>query len=232
MTYHGRMSRAIAYTRVSTSEQGASGLGLSAQLATLEAEAARRGWGPLGVVTEVASGGSLKARPLLSDVLDRLDRGEADALIVAKLDRLARSLADFARIMERAEAGGWALVCVDLGVDTSTPAGKLTASVIAASAAYERDMVRARTRDALQVKKAQGHRLGRPSSLPAEVLERIAARRAEGATLRAIAAELMADAIPTAQGRPTWSAQQVAQALGTWERDRAAEAVRAGLAAA
>ena len=100
----------------------------------------------------------------------------------------------------------------------------MLASVVAATAAYERDLIRQRTREALAAKKAQGARLGRPSALPVEVLDRIAARRAEGATLRAIAAELMTDAIPTATGRSTWTAQQVAQALRTHALDQEAGA--------
>lgn len=207
--------RIIAYTRVSTAEQGDSGLGLDAQRRTVEAEADRRGWGHIGLVAEVGSGGSMAKRPLLADVLARLDAGEADALVVARLDRLSRSMLDFARIMDRSAERGWALIALDLGVDTTTPVGSMVASVIAATNAYTRDLIRQNTREALAAKKAQGARLGRPSALPVEVLDRIAARRAEGATLRAIAAELMTDAIPTATGRSTWTAQQVSQALDT-----------------
>lgn len=216
--------RVVGYVRVSTVEQGDSGLGLAAQLHTVEAEANRRGWGRIGVVSEVASAASVHRRPLLADVLDLLDRGEADVLVVAKLDRLARSTLDFAKIMERSYAAGWALVVLDLGIDTATPAGRMVASVVAATAQYERDLVRQRTRDALAAKKAQGHRLGRPSALDAITLDRIVGRRAAGLTLRAIAAELEDAGVLTPTGRTHWSAQQVSQALGTAELNALAAA--------
>lgn len=220
--------RIAAYSRVSTTEQADSGLGLDAQRRTVEAEAERRGWGTIGLVAEVGSGASVTRRPLLAELLDRLDAGEADALVVARLDRLARSVGDFARIMERAERRGWALVVLDLGVDTSTPAGRMLASVVAATAAYERDLIRQRTREALAAKKAQGARLGRPSRLDRGTLALIVSMREQGATLRTIAAELQAQGYPTATGNTTWTAQQVAQALRTHALDQEAGAVRAG----
>src|SRR5690349_6764124 len=102
--------RAIGYARVSTTEQGASGLGLDAQRAAIEVEVERRGWAPACLLEDVASGGTLDKRPALSSALDALDRGDADVLVVAKLDRLSRSLADFAALMRRAKQRGWALV--------------------------------------------------------------------------------------------------------------------------
>jgi len=212
-------ARAIAYTRVSTGEQGVSGLGLEAQRHALELEAERRGWGRLGLVVEVASGAKLAGRPLLAQVLDALDAGEADLLVVSKLDRVARNLSDLLRIVERAQAHGWAFVALDLGIDTSTAAGAFTLSVMGAAAELERRLIADRTRAALAAKKARGHRLGRPSQLAPATLARIVERRAEGATLRTIAQELADAAIPTARGCGTWHAQQVAQALRTHALD-------------
>ena len=220
--------RIIAYTRVSTAEQGDSGLGLDAQRRTVEAEADRRGWGHIGLVAEVGSGGSMAKRPLLADVLARLDAGEADALVVARLDRLSRSMLDFARIMDRSAERGWALIALDLGVDTTTPVGSMVASVIAATNAYTRDLIRQNTREALAAKKAQGARLGRPSRLDRGTLALIVSMREQGATLRTIAAGLQAQGYPTATGNTTWTAQQVAQALRTHALDQEAGALRAG----
>jgi len=220
--------RTIGYIRVSTTEQGDTHLGLDAQHATIAAECARRGWGPVCVVEEIASASSMRRRPLLRDVLDALDRGDADALVVAKLDRLARSTLDFARIMERAADAEWVLVILDIGADTSTPAGRMVASVVAATAAYERELIGARTRDALAAKRAQGARLGRPSSVPADTRARVVALRDAGLSLRAIADELVAEGVPTALGHGTWHAAQVSRVLGTIALDAEATARRHG----
>ena len=67
-------------------------------------------------------------RPLLADVLARLDAGEADALVVARLDRLSRSMLDFARIMDRSAERGWALIALDLGVNTDRKSTRLNSS--------------------------------------------------------------------------------------------------------
>ena len=94
--------------------------------------------------------------------------GEADALVVAKLDRLSRSMIDFTALMGKAQRQGWALVALDCAVDTTTPAGEAMANVLATFAQFERRLIGQRTREALAQKKAQGVRLGRPRQLPDE----------------------------------------------------------------
>lgn len=151
-----------------------------------------------------ASGKSMTGRPALAAALDALDAGQATALLVAKVDRLSRSLADFAALMARAERGGWKIVALDLGVDTTTPSGELMAAVVAATAQYERRLIGVRTRDALASRKAAGVRLGRPRLLDPALAARIRALRADGATLQGIADELNAQGTATATGR-RWS---------------------------
>lgn len=68
---------------------------------------------------QAASGKSLDGRPVLAEAMDDCDRGQADALAVAALDRLARSTRDFADILDRSERQSWSVICLDLGVDTS-----------------------------------------------------------------------------------------------------------------
>ena len=111
------------YVRVSTSEQVESGAGLDAQRRALREEAQRRGWVLALYEDAGASGKSLSGRPGLQAALAAVEGGHADALAVAKLDRLSRSLLDFASIVERARKRGWNLVCLDIGIDLSTPAG-------------------------------------------------------------------------------------------------------------
>ena len=208
--------RVIGYARVSTTEQHDAGAGLPAQVARLTAEAAGRGW-TLEVVTEDGgrSGSTLERREALADALTRLDKGQADALVVTKLDRLTRSVADFARLLDRAKRKGWQLVVLDLGIDTTTPAGELVANVIASAAQYERRMIGLRTREGMAQRKAEGVRMGRPVVLPADVRDRIAGQRSEGRSLRSIADQLNFDQIATAHAGSKWYASTVRAVLAS-----------------
>ena len=196
--------RAVGYLRVSTGGQVESGAGLDAQRSAVTDRATREGWQLDVVADEGLSGKSVDGRPELVAALARLDAGDADVLVAAKLDRVSRSVADFARLLERATAHGWRLVLLDLGVDTSTPAGEFVANTIANSAQYERRLIGQRTREGLAAKRAQGVRLGRPSSLPREVVARIVADHAAGGSLRGIATALAVEGVPTAQGGVRW----------------------------
>ena len=207
----------VGYVRVSTSEQGDSGAGLEAQRQAIEAEVARRGWNLVEIYQDVASGKSINRRPGLGRALRALEGSQrnADALVVAKLDRLSRSLMDFAGLMERAQHRRWALVALDLGVDTTTPSGEMLANVLAVFAHFERRLIGQRTKDALAVKRAQGVRLGRPTVLDASVRRRIERMRHSGASLGSIAETLNAEAVPTAHGGARWHASTVRKVLQT-----------------
>jgi DNA invertase Pin-like site-specific DNA recombinase len=196
--------RVVGYTRVSTVEQGDSGAGLDAQEAAIRSEARRRGWELVATLTDTASGKSMRRRPGLDAALAMIERGDADALVVAKVDRLSRSLLDFAGIVERSRKQDWQLVALDLGVDTTTPQGEMLASVLAVFAQFERRLIGERTKDALAVKRANGVQLGRPRSLPRSVVRRITRARTRGETWSAIADELNRDEVPTAQGGRQW----------------------------
>ena len=196
---------AVGYIRVSTAEQADSGAGLAAQRATIEAECARRGWTLVAVYEDAgASGRSMDGRTELAEALAVVENRTAAALVVAKLDRLSRSVRDAADLLDRAQHAGWSLVASDLGVDTSTPAGEAMAHVLASFGQLERRMIGVRTRDALAAKRAAGVRLGRPAGLPREIVARIVDEREDGAGWSAIARGLAADEIPTAQGGATW----------------------------
>jgi DNA invertase Pin-like site-specific DNA recombinase len=195
----------IGYVRVSTSEQADSGLGLAAQRASIAAYAAQRGWRLADVYEDAgASAKALKGRLGLAAALDALATGKASVLVVSKLDRLARSVADFAGLVRRAEREGWALAVVDLQVDMSTPTGGLLANVTASVAEWERKVIGQRTKDALAVRRSEGVRLGRPRLLDPVIAKRIRRSRARGRTLQSIADDLNEAAITTATGR-TWS---------------------------
>jgi len=206
--------RTVGYIRVSTDEQLDSGAGLEAQRAAIEAEVSRRGWELAEVFEDAASGEKLAGRSGLEAALAAVEGGEAEGLVVAKLDRLSRSLLDFAALMERSQRRGWALVALDLGVDTSSPSGEMMASVLAVFAQFERRLIGQRTRDALAVRKAQGVQLGRRSRVPAAIVRRVRREREQGASLAAIADGLTRDGVPTSYGGKRWYASTVRVVLG------------------
>lgn len=197
-------SLAVGYVRVSTDDQADSGLGLQAQRTHIEAECQRREWALVRTFEDAGASGRTLNRPGVAAALGAVGSGEASVLVVAKLDRLSRSLLDFAGLMDRARHQGWNLVALDLGIDLSTPAGEFLASVMASAAQWERRIIGQRTREALAAKRESGIRLGRPVSLSERVEDRIILERTTGASLQTIADGLNADGVPTAQGGQRW----------------------------
>jgi DNA invertase Pin-like site-specific DNA recombinase len=195
----------VVYLRVSTSEQAASGLGIEAQRATALAYAERKG---LVVLDEFCDEGisakNLNGRPGALSALAAVRSRQAEGILVAKMDRLSRSVVDGAGLMESARREGWALHFADLDIDTSTPAGEMAANIIISGSQYERRLISQRTRDALAAKRAQGERLGAPVKLPATVVERILRERQQGRTFQSIADGLTTDEVPTSRGNAKW----------------------------
>ena len=128
----------MTYGRVSTARQAGSGPSLDDQEERLAEAVAQRAWVQVDHLTDPGvSGRKLTNRPRLAEALERLDRGGADVLAAAKLDRLSRSERDFAQLLDRAERAGWAVVVLDVDVDTTTAAGRLVVDVVNAAAAFE-----------------------------------------------------------------------------------------------
>jgi DNA invertase Pin-like site-specific DNA recombinase len=209
-----RGTKVVGYIRVSTAEQADSGAGLAAQRAAITAAAESKGWELVTILEDAGvSAKSTKGRTALAASLAMIEAGAADALVVSKLDRLSRSLLDFAQLMHRAQDAGWAIVVLDSDFDMTTPSGRLMANMLASFAEFERSMISQRTKDGLAAKKAAGVRVGRPRGVPERVRARIERERASGRSLRAIADGLNADAIPTGQGGSQWHASTVSKLL-------------------
>jgi len=204
--------KAIGYIRVSTQEQAQSGLGLEAQAVAIRAEATRRGW-DLEIIADEGESGSKVDRPGLLAAKDKLARGEVQALIVAKQDRLMRSSLGWAQIVSQSKDQKWSLICLDINLDTASPMGECMGSILAAIAQLELENIRKRTKDALAVKKSQGYRLGRPATMPEETRARINALRNSGVTLQGVADTLNTEGIPTARGGSKWYASTVQKAI-------------------
>ena len=197
----------IGYVRVSTEEQAESRLGIEAQIEAITRDCERRGW---SVEFKVDAGCSGKhVNPELRHALDLLASGQADALVVAKLDRLARSVLHAAEIMASAEGQGWNLVVLDLAVDLSSPQGRAMAQMMATFAEFERSMISTRTKEALAARQRRGEPVGRKSAIPSGVVRRIVLSRNAGASFRSVAAELTRDNVLSPTGRVTWQESTV-----------------------
>lgn len=214
---------ALTYIRVSTDDQVESGLGLDWQRDKVAAECQRREWQVIGeYADEGISAKTIVNRPGLVAALELLDSGQAANLVVAKLDRLSRSVHDFTGLVDRANRNGWSLVVLDIGVDTSTATGEMMSNILASFAQFERKLIGERTSAALQVKKRAGMQLGRPDRTPIEVVLRVCFNRVAGMTLGAIASGLNADKVPLSQGGQRWYPSTIAAVLA---REDAREAL-------
>jgi len=211
--YNSAMTKAIIYTRVSTNEQGESGLGLDAQSAVCTDYCTRNHIEIVGITTEIQSGKSTRKRPVLASALETLRKGDADTLIASNVSRLSRSIGDLVGLISEADKRGYSIVALDTGLDTSTPAGRMVFQMLGVAAEYERAMTSDRTKKALARAKAKGTQLGRRTSLPDEIVQRIASERASGHTLAAIAIGLNSENVATGQGGAKWYPATVAKVL-------------------
>jgi DNA invertase Pin-like site-specific DNA recombinase len=182
------------------------------QEALIREGCARRGLRLVGIVGDETAG---PERPALDAALERIADGEAACLVVSGLDRLGRSAVDLARVLRRVDTLDAALVALDFDLDTSTREGRLAAHVLAGVGAMERERISAGTRTALAAARAEGRPISRPAvSDQPQLRERIAALRASGMTLQAIADTLNAEGVPTLRGGALWRPSSVQAAVG------------------
>src|SRR5664280_274719 len=225
MVSHGGF---IAYYRESTAKQSRSGLGLAAQRQAIAGYLNGGDWKIVREFTEVESG-RRSDRPELDKALAAA-RVRRVPVVVAKVDRLTRSVAFLSRLLE----AGVDVRFADLP-QIEGPTGRFMLQQMASVAELEAGLISKRTRDALAAAKARGKKLGgnrgvkltakaraagratlanRAKARAADIAPTIAEIQAAGATsLRAIAAALNERSIPTARGRGEWSAVQVARVL-------------------
>ena len=188
---------------MSTEDQADEGLGIAAQIDAARAAIVERGWALAGEIVDAGVSGSVapERRPALGPALEALDAGNAEALVVSRLDRVTRSLLAWAELVERSRRRGWAIVVVAEGFDLSTDSGELTAALLAALAQYERRLIGARTREAM----AAGEGAGRPVRPPHRARPRGAPHRG-GDARRHPAGDrrrrLTAEGIATPRGGP------------------------------
>jgi DNA invertase Pin-like site-specific DNA recombinase len=150
-------TRCALYARVSTSEQNA-----GMQLDELREWAARRDWTIVAEHVDEGVSGSKDRRPELDKLMAHVRRGGIDAVAVWKFDRFARSVTHLVSALDEFRALSVDFVSVRDAVDTSTPVGRFTFTIIGAVAEFERELIRERVRSGLARAKRRGKRVGRP----------------------------------------------------------------------
>jgi DNA invertase Pin-like site-specific DNA recombinase len=196
---------ALLYARVSTAMQANDGMSLDAQERELRRAAELAGFTNVELLREEGrSGKSISGRPVLRGALERLDSGEAAALFVTRLDRLARSTKDFLSIIDRANTKGWRVVLLDLNLDTSSYQGRFVLTVMSALAEMERAIIAERQKDVHKERRALGRSwgvdLGPKTKIPMDVRKKILLLRDIGMSYSKIAHCLNAEEIPTTHG--------------------------------
>jgi DNA invertase Pin-like site-specific DNA recombinase len=157
----------------------------------------------------------------LSHALERIAAGDAACLVVSGLERLSRSVADLGTLVRWLERNGVRLVAIDIDLDTASPGGRVTARALASVADMERDRLSERTRKGLAAARAKRHAAGEASTDWAALRKRIAAMRADGMTLQAIADALNEEGVPTQRGGAKWRPSSVQTAAGYRRKTRA-----------
>ena len=219
--------KAIGYVRVSTDRQAEQGVSLEAQESKIRAMATVQGAELREVIVDGWESAKNLNRPGLQRLLTLVNSGKVNAVIIAKLDRLTRSVKDLCSLLELFEKRGVALVSVAESLDTASAAGRLVITIMAAVSQWDREAIGERTRDALRHKRTSGERWAISGSdsvsprtastsnpTPGEqgVLTEIRHLRECGHTPRGIAAALNRQALPTRRGS-AWRLEHVARII-------------------
>jgi site-specific DNA recombinase len=196
---------ALLYARVSTQLQVNDGVSLDVQERQLITAAEFHGFTKWEIIREEGrSGKSITGRPALTAALSRLETGDAQALFVTRIDRLARSTTDFLDIVDRANRKNWRLIMLDLNLDTSSYQGRFVVTIMSALAEMERGIISARQKDIHKDRRDRGVKwgvdMGPKNKTPEDVKNRVYSERSRGRTYRDIADGLNADGIPGQNG--------------------------------
>lgn len=213
--------KAIGYVRVSTDEQAKSGLGLEAQIAKIKAYAELFDIELTEIIMDEGISGKTLERDGLKRAIKMLKEKKAEGMVIAKLDRLTRNVADLgtlvSTVFDKAE-----LYSVSEQINTKNAAGRLVLNVLVSVAQWERETICERTKDALQAKKARGEKTG--GNVPfgfnvingklvkneeeQSIINEIKNLKNKGLSLRKIAGILNEKGIVTKNGKE-WTAAQI-----------------------
>jgi len=223
----GLAMKTVGYVRVSTDKQADRGVSLDAQAEKIRAMAVVHNADLLDIIVDGGESAKSLQRPGMERLLALVDSRKVQAVIVAKLDRLTRSVKDLCTLLERFERRSVALISVAESLDTGSAAGRLVLNIMTAVSQWEREAIGERTRDALCHKRSNGERVGNipfgsrladdgqhlePDPTEQTALAEIRRLRNEGTAMRKIAATLNQRAYRTRRGTP-WRLESVARVL-------------------
>ena len=213
--------KAIAYTRISISEQALRELSLKAQRVEVNAQAERSGVVIVKVLTDKDESASTLNRPAMSELLRQIDSGQIDAVIISKLDRLTRRIKDFMSLLKRmkqakrADGGkGVDLISSAESLDTGSATGQIVINIMDSVSKWDREVIGERTSATLQELKAQGRTTGNPpfgyavgeggvlieNEREQAILKRVTQLREQGKTWQIVADTLTAEGERTRRG--------------------------------
>lgn len=236
--------RMVGYCRVSTDEQAEHGVSLATQRRKIRAQCEAQGYELLTVVSDEGISGTVSPsdRPALSGALTLIRNGNADGLCCIKLDRLSRRTRDILELADDAERNDWRLDVIQERLDTGSPVGRFTLTILAGLAELERDQIAARTQEAVDHVAREGRARSRftpygyrnadggfhqiqgdrrplvPEHDEQKAMKKLARLRAQGVTVRG-AVHAMSRSINPRSGK-TWTAssiQSVYKRLDRWE---------------
>jgi site-specific DNA recombinase len=208
----------LGYVRVSSEEQASTGVSLAAQETRIRAHAFARGIELADVIVDAGYSAKDLKRPGMQRLLAMIERGEVASVTVLKIDRLTRSVRDFANLLEKSTKKGFALVTVGESLDTASAGGRMVANIMMSVASWEREVIGERTAEAMAHKRREGDFCGGvrapygyrvvggkivPHKGEQRVLETIARAREADLSLRKIVDDLNARRVPGPRGG-TW----------------------------
>jgi site-specific DNA recombinase len=230
--------RAVGYVRVSTDEQAREGCSLDNQEARIRAYSDSQEWELVRIYREEGVSGKTMKRPRLCEMVQDIEGGKVDCVLVYRVDRLTRKQKDLWHLLEDVfEANGVGFKSVIEPFDTTTAQGKAFLGMLAVFAQLERDTIAERTRDALAMKIANGENVGAPAygyriedgelvPIPEEqeILARIRKLRSgrRPKTYKDVAELLNQEGVPTKRGGGKWYPSTVRMVLRNGKQGLAA----------
>ena len=217
--------KVIGYARVSTDKQADRGVSLEAQTEKIRAMAVVHNAELVDIIVDGGESAKSLNRPGMERLLALVDSGGVQAVIVAKLDRLTRSVKDLCTLLERFERREVTLISVAESLDTGSAAGRLVLNIMTAVSQWEREAIGERTRDAMNHKRTNGERVGNiafgyrlasdrvhvePEPTEQATIVAVAELRANGMSLRRIAKDLNRRGMRTRKGSE-WRLESVAR---------------------
>jgi site-specific DNA recombinase len=224
--------KTVGYVRVSTDKQADRGVSLDAQSEKIRAMTVVHNGELIDIIVDGGESAKSLQRPGMERLLALVEGKKVQAVIIAKLDRLTRSVKDLCELLERFERRGVALISVAESLDTSSAAGRLVLNIMTAVSQWEREAIGERTRDAMSHKRTNGERVGNirfgyrlaadghhvePDPAEQGVLHEVRRLRQSGQTMRGIAASLNHRAFRTRRGS-AWRLEHVARILNQTAR--------------